>query len=142
MELASSILWKEEPVTVAYFYKVKWGYQNEFLELYKKNHYPVLEAMVKSGRLVAVQTWTPRFHGDGRSDWTFMSVFEEVVISPQLVISQNESRKHWSSLDSCLIRFPFVSNSYPFFVDSSRGCTDSTTKAEMVEPYFRRTPNI
>ena len=65
---------KEEPVTVAYFYKVKWGYQNEFLELYKKNHYPVLEAMVKSGRLVEVQTWTPRFHGDGRSDWTFMSV--------------------------------------------------------------------
>ena len=65
---------KEEPVTAAYFYKVKWGYQNEFLELYKRNHYPVLEAMVKSGRLVEVQTWTPRFHGDGRSDWTFMSV--------------------------------------------------------------------
>ena len=65
---------KEKPVTVAYFYKVKWGYQSEFLELYKKNHYPVLEAMVKSGRLLEVQTWTPRFHGAGRSDWTFMSV--------------------------------------------------------------------
>lgn len=65
---------KEDPVTVAYFYKVKWGHQEEFLELYKKNHYPVMEAMVKSGRLLEVKTFVPSFHGDGRSDWTFMSV--------------------------------------------------------------------
>ncbi len=82
---------KEEPVTVAYFYKVKWGYQNEFLELYKKNHYPVLEAMVKSGRLVEVQTWTPRFHGDGRSDWTFMSVL--IFTSWEAMADNSEEQK-------------------------------------------------
>ncbi len=82
---------KEEPVTVAYFYKVKWGYQNEFLELYKRNHYPVLEAMVKSGRLVEVQTWTPRFHGDGRSDWTFMSVL--VFTSWEAMADNSEEQK-------------------------------------------------
>jgi len=82
---------KEEPVTVAYFYKVKWGYQNEFLELYKKNHYPVLEAMVKSGRLVEVQTWTPRFHGDGRSDWTFISVL--VFTSWEAMADNSEEQK-------------------------------------------------
>ncbi len=91
MELASSILWKEEPVTVAYFYKVKWGYQNEFLEPHKKNHYPVLEAMVKSGRLVEVQTWTPRFHGDGRSDWTFMSVL--IFTSWEAMADNSEEQK-------------------------------------------------
>ncbi len=64
----------ERPVTVAYYYKVKWGYQEEFLELFKKNHYPVLEAQVKGGRLLRVEAFTPRFHGDGRSDWTFMTV--------------------------------------------------------------------
>lgn len=63
-----------EAVTVAYFYRVKWGYQNEFLELYKKNHYPLLKAQVESGRLLEVQAFTPRFHGDGRADWTFMAV--------------------------------------------------------------------
>src|SRR5687767_2565326 len=63
-----------DPVTVAYYYKVKWGYQDEFLELFKRNHYPLLEAQVKSGRLVRVEAFTPRFHGDGRSDWTFMTV--------------------------------------------------------------------
>jgi hypothetical protein len=62
------------PVTVHYFYKVKWGYQDEFLELFKRNHYPLLEAQVKSGRLVRVEAYTPRFHGEGRSDWTFLSV--------------------------------------------------------------------
>lgn len=63
-----------ESVTVAYFYKVKWGYQDEFLELYRKNHYPLLKAQVESGRLLEVQAFTPRFHGEGRSDWTFMAV--------------------------------------------------------------------
>ncbi len=82
---------KEEPVTAAYFYKVKWGYQNEFLELYKRNHYPVLEAMVKSGRLVEVQTWTPRFHGDGRSDWTFMSVL--IFTSWEAMANNSEEQK-------------------------------------------------
>lgn len=63
-----------QPITVAYFYKVKWGHQEEFLELYKRNHYPVLEAQIKSGRLLEVKAYTPRFHGEGRSDWTFLSV--------------------------------------------------------------------
>ena len=63
-----------DPVTVAYYYKVKWGYQDEFLELFKRNHFPLLEAQVKSGRMVRVEAFTPRFHGDGRSDWTFLSI--------------------------------------------------------------------
>src|SRR5262245_44095900 len=61
-------------VTVAYYYKVKWGYQDEFLALFKKNHAPLLEAQVKSGRLVAFEAFTPRFHGEGRADWTFLTV--------------------------------------------------------------------
>ena len=62
------------PVAIAYFYKVKWGFQDEFIELFKKNHYPVLAAQLKSGRLLAIEMYTPRFHGDGRGDWSFMTV--------------------------------------------------------------------
>ncbi len=62
------------PVTVEYYYKVKWGYQDEFLELFRKNHYPILMAQVKSGRLIKFQAYEPRFHGDGRSDWTFLTI--------------------------------------------------------------------
>ncbi|HUG43918.1 MAG TPA: hypothetical protein VMN76_06725 [Acidobacteriota bacterium] len=64
----------EEPVSVAYFYTVKWGFQDEFLDLFRRNHYPVLKAQQETGRLLDVQTYTPRFHGDGRSDWTFLVI--------------------------------------------------------------------
>lgn len=64
----------DAPVTVEYYYKVKWGHQEEFLALFRKNHYPLLMEQVKSGRLLKFQAFEPRFHGDGRSDWTFMTI--------------------------------------------------------------------
>jgi hypothetical protein len=57
--------------TVWYFYKVKWGFQDEFVELFKKNHLPVLKAQQEAGRMTAVRTFVPTYHGDGRADWTF-----------------------------------------------------------------------
>ena len=57
--------------TTWYFYKVKWGYQDEFLDLFQRNHYPVLKALKDAGQYSAVRTYTPRYHGDGRADWTF-----------------------------------------------------------------------
>jgi hypothetical protein len=56
--------------TVWYFYRVKWGFQDEFVALFKKNHYPVLKAQIGE-RLVSVKTYAPTYHGDGRADWTF-----------------------------------------------------------------------
>ncbi len=60
-----------EERTVWYFYKVRWGCQEEFLDLFKRNHYPVLKAQLGS-RLTAIRTFVPKFHGDGRADWTFV----------------------------------------------------------------------
>ena len=57
--------------TTWYFYKVKWGYQDEFLDLFQRNHYPVLKALKEAGQYSAIRTYTPRYHGDGRADWTF-----------------------------------------------------------------------
>ena len=34
---------QEAPVRAAYYYKVKWGHQEEFERLFFKNHYPVLK---------------------------------------------------------------------------------------------------
>jgi hypothetical protein len=58
-------------VTTWYFYKVKWGHQDEFLDLFQRNHYPVLKARMQGGAYSAVRTYVPRYHGDGRADWTF-----------------------------------------------------------------------
>jgi hypothetical protein len=57
--------------TTWYFYKVKWGFQDEFLDLFQRNHYPVLKALKEAGQYAAIRTYTPRYHGDGRADWTF-----------------------------------------------------------------------
>jgi hypothetical protein len=57
--------------TTWYFYKVRWGHQDEFLNLFQKNHYPVLKAYQELGRYASIRTYAPRYHGDGRADWTF-----------------------------------------------------------------------
>ncbi len=56
--------------TAWYFYKVKWGYQDEFVDLFRRNHLPVLKAQIPA-RIVSVKTYVPTYHGDGRADWTF-----------------------------------------------------------------------
>ena len=62
-----------------YFYTVKWGAQDEFLDLFQRNHYPVLKAREKAGQFRSVRTFVPEFHGDGRADWTFAV---ELVVPP------------------------------------------------------------
>ena len=60
--------------TAWYFYRVKWGFQEEFERLFNKNHLPVLREEMKDGRIVDVRTYVPTYHGDGRADWTFAVV--------------------------------------------------------------------
>ena len=57
--------------TAWYFYRVKWGFQDEFVTLFARNHLPVLREQMKTGRIVDVRTYVPTYHGDGRADWTF-----------------------------------------------------------------------
>ena len=67
--------------TVWYFYRVKWGFQDEFQTLFTRNHLPVLREEMKAGRIVNVKTFVPSYHGDGRADWTFavQIVFKDVA---------------------------------------------------------------
>jgi hypothetical protein len=60
------------PVTIAYFYRPRWGHHEEFLELFTRNHWPVLLEQLRQGRFLDVRCYVPRFHGDGRADWTVM----------------------------------------------------------------------
>jgi hypothetical protein len=69
------VLAQDAPVSAAYYYRVRWGFQAEFERLFFKNHYPVLqEQMGPAGRIKAVSVYRPTFHGDGRADWTFLVV--------------------------------------------------------------------
>ena len=56
-------------VEVLYFYRTRWGCHDEFVDLFRRNHWPILREQLASGRFVAVEMWTPRFHGDGAAAW-------------------------------------------------------------------------
>ena len=58
-----------EPFTVEYYYKIKWGHYDEWLALYKKNHWPVLLAEMKSGYIVDVQVHEPQNFGAESHRW-------------------------------------------------------------------------
>jgi hypothetical protein len=68
----------DKPFVVEYYYKAKWGYADEFLRLFKKNHYPLLKKQVEGGRMLKVWMDMPRYHAteDGRWDYRVTIVFK------------------------------------------------------------------
>ena len=61
----------DEPFVVEGYYKVKWGYADEFLALYKKNHYPILKKLVEKGDLLKITMDKPRLHSSEDSRWDY-----------------------------------------------------------------------
>jgi hypothetical protein len=61
----------DQPYTIEYYYKVQWGHQQEFLDLFLKNHYPLLKKIVGTGRMLSVKIEAPAYHTteDGRWDY-------------------------------------------------------------------------
>jgi hypothetical protein len=57
------------PVRIASYYRVRWGRFDEFLDLFRRNHWPILRDQVESGRFTDVTAARPRYHGDGAADW-------------------------------------------------------------------------
>lgn len=70
----------ERPFVVEYYYTAKWGHADEFIKLFKKNHYPVLKKQVESGRMLRVSAIKPRYHAteEGRWDYRVTIVFKDV----------------------------------------------------------------
>ena len=68
---------------VEYYYKAKWGHADEFLRLFKKNHYPLLKKEVEMGRMLKVWMDQPRYHTteDGRWDYRVTIVFKNATVA-------------------------------------------------------------
>jgi hypothetical protein len=74
---------KERPFVVEYYYKAKWGHADEFITLFKKNHYPVLKKEIELGRILKVFATAPRYHSteDGRWDYRTTIIFKNVEVA-------------------------------------------------------------
>jgi hypothetical protein len=71
----------DKPFVVEYYYKAKWGHAEEFLKLFKKNHYPLLKREVEMGRMLKVWMDQARYHTteDGRWDYRVTIVFKDAA---------------------------------------------------------------
>lgn len=68
---AQNTMVADETFVVEYYYKAKWGHAEEFLELFRKNHLPVLKEQVKTGRITRLKLEKTRYHATEDSRWDF-----------------------------------------------------------------------
>src|SRR4029079_5199783 len=59
------------PFTIENYYKVKWGYADEFIDLWKTNHYPLLKKAQEKGDIVSVKAEKPMLHSGEDTRWDF-----------------------------------------------------------------------
>ncbi len=73
----------DQPYTIEYYYKVQWGHQQEFLDLFLKNHYPLLQKIVSTGRMLSVKIEAPAYHTteDGRWDYRVTIRFKNSTLA-------------------------------------------------------------
>ena len=62
---------KKDYFTIENYYKVKWGYAEEFINLWKVNHYPLLKKAVEKGDIITVNAEKPKLHSGEDTRWDF-----------------------------------------------------------------------
>ena len=89
--LAASLIYaqdKKDHFTIENYYKVKWGFADEFINLWKVNHYPLLKKAIDKGDIISVEAEKPRLHSgeDTRFDFKVTIVFrnEKLAFDPDL----------------------------------------------------------
>jgi hypothetical protein len=104
---AQSPATSDRSFVVEYYYKTKWGHADEFLKLFKKNHYPILKKETELGRITKVWMDQPRYHTteDGRWDFRVTIIFKNATAAslstkPHCRSSYIPTRKHFSERSS------------------------------------------
>ena len=89
--LASNLIYaqdKKDYFTIENYYKVKWGFADEFINLWKVNHYPLLKKAIDKGDIISVEAEKPKLHSgeDTRFDFKVTIVFknEKLAFDPNL----------------------------------------------------------
>lgn len=57
-------------ITEAY-YRIEWGHFDEFMELFKKNHFPILARLKEQGHIESIEAAFPVNHASEESRWDF-----------------------------------------------------------------------
>jgi hypothetical protein len=57
------------PAINEFYYRVKWGYFDEFMRLFRKNHYPILARLKQDGVILDMYASYPASHGAESERW-------------------------------------------------------------------------
>jgi hypothetical protein len=71
--------------TIESYYRVRWGYGAEFINLWKQNHYPLLKKALENGDIISITASEPKFHSGEETRWDFRVtvVFKNVELAFQ-----------------------------------------------------------
>ena len=83
----------DQPFTIEYYYKVKLGFFDEWIDLYKKNHWPVMMAEMEEGHVLDIKVdraraYLPESH---RWDLRVTITFKNVLVPHGLVERNRDS---------------------------------------------------
>jgi hypothetical protein len=72
-----------QPYAIEYYYKCQWGHQQEFLDLFLRNHYPLLKKIQSTGRILSLKVESPAYHTteDGRWDYRVTIVWKNSTVA-------------------------------------------------------------
>jgi len=62
---------QKAPFITEAYYQIEWGHFEEFMELFKRNHYPILEELLKRGAIDSIEASFPVNHASEESRWDF-----------------------------------------------------------------------
>ena len=83
---------RAKPFTYEFSYKVKWGHLDEFLNLYKKNHLPILRKQKERGEILSLSATSPINHANEDSRWDIRMT---VVYRDAVVAHEDPSELPW-----------------------------------------------
>ena len=58
-------------ITIESYYKVKWGYASEFINLWTANHYPLQKKAMEKGDIISITAEKPKEHSGEDTRWDF-----------------------------------------------------------------------
>jgi hypothetical protein len=103
----------EKPYLVEWVYKVKWGYSDEFFNIFRKYQIPILDRLKELGYVTQYTVYRPGLHTgeDERWDYTVLIVYKneagsthESEVTRQLFPDQatlrREENRRWELIDS------------------------------------------
>ena len=70
-----------KPAINEFYYRVKWGYFDEFMALFKKNHYPILVRLKEEGVILDMWASYPASHAAESERWDMR--FTVVLADPR-----------------------------------------------------------